>query len=177
MQIGVLGVVEVHRGGELVNIGGSRQRRLLALLVLHRGHPVPIERLVEAMWPDGDPPKAAEHSTRTYLSRLRSVLTDGAITTQRAGYALTTESVDIDVDHFDSLVAAAESAVPDRAVVLYDDALGLWRGDPFGELTCSGGRLPSRHVYGHSAPRPRSVAWPARSRSVTTIEPLPTWSA
>ena len=117
MQIGVLGVVEVRRDGQLVNIGGSRQRRLLALLVLHRGHPVPIDRLVEAMWPDGDPPKAAEHSTRTYLSRLRAVLADGAITTQRAGYALLTDSVDIDVDRFDSLIAAADSAVPDRAVV------------------------------------------------------------
>ena len=94
------------------------------------------------MWPDGDPPKAAEHSTRTYLSRLRAVLADGAITTQRAGYALLTDSVDIDVDRFDSLIAAAESAVPDRAVVLYDEALGMWRGDPFGELTCEWWALP-----------------------------------
>ena len=32
--------------------------------------------------------------------------------------------------------------MPDRAVVLYDEALGLWRGDPFGELTCEWWALP-----------------------------------
>ena len=58
------------------------------------------------------------------------------------GTRSTTESVDIDIDRFDSLIAAAESAVPDRAVALYDEALGLWRGDPFGELTCEWWALP-----------------------------------
>ena len=59
MQIRVLGPVEVERDGVLVNVGGPQQRRLLALLVLHRGQAVSTDRVVDALWPDGDAPEGA----------------------------------------------------------------------------------------------------------------------
>jgi DNA-binding SARP family transcriptional activator/tRNA A-37 threonylcarbamoyl transferase component Bud32/WD40 repeat protein len=133
MRIRVLGPVEVERDGALVNVGGPQQRRLLGVLVLHRGHAVSTERLVDALWPDGDAPDGAVRSMRTYLSRLRNALSEASITNGRAGYALDVHDVWLDVEEFDTLLGEAEGSVPDRAVGLYDEALALWRGDPFGE--------------------------------------------
>jgi DNA-binding SARP family transcriptional activator/WD40 repeat protein/tRNA A-37 threonylcarbamoyl transferase component Bud32 len=133
MRIRVLGPVEVERDGALVNVGGPQQRRLLGVLVLHRGHALSTERLVDALWPDGGAPDGASRSMRTYLSRLRSALSDASITSGRAGYALDARDAWLDVEEFDSLLGQAERSAPDRAVGLYDEALALWRGDPFGE--------------------------------------------
>jgi DNA-binding SARP family transcriptional activator/tRNA A-37 threonylcarbamoyl transferase component Bud32/WD40 repeat protein len=135
MRIRVLGPVEVERDGALVNVGGPQQRRLLALLVVQRGHAVSTERLIDALWPDGDAPDGAARSMRTYLSRLRSVLPEASITSRPAGYALDLRDAALDVEEFDALVGDAEGSVPDRAFHLYDQALALWRGDPFGEFT------------------------------------------
>jgi DNA-binding SARP family transcriptional activator/tRNA A-37 threonylcarbamoyl transferase component Bud32/WD40 repeat protein len=135
MRIRVLGPVEVERDGAPVNVGGPQQRRLLALLIVQRGHAVSTERLIDALWPDGDAPDGAARSMRTYLSRLRNVLPEASITSGPAGYALHVSDAALDVDEFDALVGDAEGSVPDRAVDLYDQALALWRGDPFGEFT------------------------------------------
>jgi DNA-binding SARP family transcriptional activator/serine/threonine protein kinase/WD40 repeat protein len=135
MRIRVLGPVEVERDGASVNVGGPQQRRLLSLLVVQRGHAVSTERLVDALWPDGGAPDGAARSMRTYLSRLRGALPDASITSGPAGYALDLGDAWLDIEEFDALVGHAESADPDRAVGLYDEALALWRGDPFGECT------------------------------------------
>ena len=134
MRIKVLGPVEVEDAGAPLVIGGPQQRRLLALLVLHRGRVVSSDRIVDALWPDGDPPEAAARSIRTYLSRLRAVLRDGAITTQPSGYVLVTDGLALDLEEFDGLLDEADHALPDVALGCYDRALGLWRGVPFGDL-------------------------------------------
>jgi DNA-binding SARP family transcriptional activator len=81
MRVKVLGPVEAEEDGAAVAVGGPQQRRLLALLVVHRGRAVSTDRLVDALWPDGDAPDGAARSMRTYLSRLRAVLPAGSITT------------------------------------------------------------------------------------------------
>jgi DNA-binding SARP family transcriptional activator/tRNA A-37 threonylcarbamoyl transferase component Bud32/outer membrane protein assembly factor BamB len=134
MQIRVLGPVEVECDGAPINLGGPQQRRLLAVLVLQRGRAVSTDRLVDAMWPDGDPPDAAGRSMRTYLSRLRNALPGTSIVTQSGGYVFDVDGAGVDVDQFDDLLREAESSLPDRALCLYDEALRLWRGDPFGEF-------------------------------------------
>ena len=55
MRIGVLGPIEAEVDGRPLPIGGSQQRRLLGLLVVHRGHAVSTERIAEALW-NGDAP-------------------------------------------------------------------------------------------------------------------------
>ena len=135
MRITVLGPVGVERDGELINVGGPQQRRLLAFLVVQRGHPVSTDRLVDALWPDGVAPDGAARSMRTYLSRLRSVLPDTAVVSRHSGYMLDLDGVELDVEEFDSLIDSAERMLPDQQVDRYDEALSLWNDVPFGEFT------------------------------------------
>ena len=178
MRITVLGPVEVEHDGASINVGGSRQRRLLALLVLQRGKAVSTERLVDALWPDGEAPEAATRSMRTYVSRLRTALPGISITTQPGGYVLDVDGARVDVDEFDDLLGEAESSVPDRALGLYDEALSLWRGDPFGEFAEEWWALPEstrlreRHA---SADLGRAVARMAlghHNRAIPDLERL-----
>jgi len=135
MRIRVLGPVQVEHEGETLAVGGPQQRRLLAYLVIHRGRTVSTDALIDALWPDGEAPDGAARSMRTYLSRLRVVLPDGAIASRRSGYELQLDGIDLDVVEFDSLADRAEHALPDGATGSYDAALALWRGRPFGEFS------------------------------------------
>jgi DNA-binding SARP family transcriptional activator len=59
MRFGVLGPVAVWTAdGEPVPVPGRKVRALLAVLLVHEGRPVPVARLIEALWGDrlpGDP--------------------------------------------------------------------------------------------------------------------------
>jgi DNA-binding SARP family transcriptional activator len=131
----VLGSIEVERDGALVSVGGPQQRRLLGVLVIARGHAVTADRLVDALWLDGETPDGAARSVLTYVSRLRAVVGDGHIVTQGSAYRLRRDVAVCDVDEFEALVAEAEGSLPDRAVECYDRALALWQGSAaFGEF-------------------------------------------
>src|SRR4051794_3737982 len=134
MRYRVLGPVEVERGGESVGVGGPQQRRLLGVLLIHRGHVVSSDRLVDALWSADGPPEGASRSLPTYVSRLRAVLGNGCVVAQASGYRLDPGDDTCDVDQFEGLVAEAEHSLPDRAVESYDHALSLWRGPAFGEF-------------------------------------------
>ena len=71
--LGGLTVTDGH-GGEL-GIGGSRQRRLLAMLLIHRNAVVSVDRLADAVFA-GDPTPAASTTLRSYVARTRR-LVDG----------------------------------------------------------------------------------------------------
>src|SRR3954452_11999327 len=66
----------VERGGLAVEIGGPRQRSVLAVLVLARGRVVSLDRLIDAVY-DGDPPPSAVGSMQAYVSGLRRALEPG----------------------------------------------------------------------------------------------------
>ncbi len=93
LEVGVLGPIEARREGEELTLGGPQQRRLLGVLVAAAGQVVPVDRLVEAVWPD-DPPDGARRSVLTYVSRLRLALGDGSLVTQDPGYRLDVADVD-----------------------------------------------------------------------------------
>ena len=52
MDFRILGPLEVVEGGESLELGGLKQRALLALLVLEANRPVSRERLIDALWED-----------------------------------------------------------------------------------------------------------------------------
>ncbi|HUR16102.1 MAG TPA: winged helix-turn-helix domain-containing protein, partial [Candidatus Limnocylindrales bacterium] len=77
VEFRVLGPVEALKNGQPVALGGPRQRTLLALLLLRPGRTVPVDELLDAIWA-GEPPAGAPTTIRSYVSRLRAALGDGA---------------------------------------------------------------------------------------------------
>jgi DNA-binding SARP family transcriptional activator/DNA-binding beta-propeller fold protein YncE len=133
----VLGPVEVKIGDRLVDLGGAKQRALLAVLVLHASHPVSSSRLIAELWEQ--PPATALKSVQVYVSRLRRTLegTTARIQTTPAGYLLTADAQDVDVLRFEALAAEGRAALgrePAAASALFGEALALWRGEPLADL-------------------------------------------
>lgn len=134
MEFRILGPLEVEEGGHPVALGGPKQRKLLALLLLTPNRPVSVDRLIDALWAD-EPPAEASNALQYHVSQLRKALGDGAaIVTQEAGYSIRLEAEQLDLLRFERLLVEAESADADRASRLLREALGLWRGEPLVEL-------------------------------------------
>ena len=72
-EFGVLGPLQVLVDDRPVTVGGPRQRRLLAALLMRPGRVVSLDRLVEAVF-DGRPSDRAEATLRSYATRLRQSL-------------------------------------------------------------------------------------------------------
>jgi DNA-binding SARP family transcriptional activator/tetratricopeptide (TPR) repeat protein len=140
VEFGVLGDVEVRVEGRLVDVGHARQRCVLVVLLVEANHPVSLDQLVERVWGDLAPCRARE-TLYNYLSRLRHVLgpIPGVDLVRRTGrYVLTVDPMAVDVHRFADLIARARAAeVEGRALELFEQARGLWRGEP-----CAGLETP-----------------------------------
>jgi DNA-binding SARP family transcriptional activator len=127
----VLGPLEARVGGSSVALGGRLQRAVLSALLLRANEPVSPDRLVQAVWGER-PPATATHAIHVYVSRLRKALGAEAIGHTGAGYVLRVAPGRLDLERFETLVAAGRqellSGEPARACELLDDALALWRG-------------------------------------------------
>jgi YVTN family beta-propeller protein len=133
----ILGPLEVQENGRLAPLGGTRQRAVLAILLLHRGEVVSVDRLVDELWGER-PPDTATKTVQVYVSRLRKELGQGVVLTRRGGYVLDIDADQLDAERFDRLTAEGRDALQggdaSRARELLREALGLWRGPPLGDL-------------------------------------------
>ena len=130
LTVGVLGQLEVSVDGRVVRLTTRRLRSLLAVLAVTAGRTVSMERLTAAVWAD-DPPSNPRRSLQTYAVRLRAELGDRVVT-QTGGLALDVRAEDVDALRFEQLLdEAAGQATPEAERRLLDDALGMWRGEPF----------------------------------------------
>jgi DNA-binding SARP family transcriptional activator len=122
----ILGPLEVRSGAKVLDLGGRRQRRVLAALLLRPGLLVGLPRLVEAAW-DDEPPPTAERQARNRVAALRRILTrfGGLIDTGAGGYVLRVGPGELDTLVFDDLVERGRAAA-DPTVLR--KALALWRG-------------------------------------------------
>ena len=135
MQFRVLGSLEASADGAGVELGSPKQRAVLAILLMHVGEIVSIDRLIDLLWGDR-PPRTASHSVQIYVSELRKALEPLAgqrlITTRPPGYQLETDVDTIDARRFERLVAdgIAKIEAGDRepGAAALRSALGLWRG-------------------------------------------------
>lgn len=138
MEFRLLGGVEVVVGGRPLDLGHARQRCVLAALLVQVNRPLPVDQLVHRVWGD-HPPRRARDTLYGYLSRLRAALAHGgvgpAIVRRPDGYTLTTDALDVDLHRFRDLVGRARATEEDeRAADLFEQAIGLWHGEPFGTL-------------------------------------------
>jgi basic membrane lipoprotein Med (substrate-binding protein (PBP1-ABC) superfamily)/DNA-binding SARP family transcriptional activator len=117
----------------VLELGGAKQRAVLAALLLRAGEVVSVERLIDEVWGDS-PPSSAARSLESYVSRLRHLLASHGVSFDRrgGGYRIDLGEAVLDSRLFEALVDAASerAAVGDheRAVELASEALGLWRG-------------------------------------------------
>ena len=72
MRFRILGPLEVEDGGRQLELGGPRQRAVLAFLLLNANQPVPVARLLDTLW-DGST-AGARTSLHSTVSRLRQLL-------------------------------------------------------------------------------------------------------
>jgi YVTN family beta-propeller protein len=137
MEFRILGPVEVSDGGRQVPLGGSKQRAVLALLLVHRGETVSVDRLVDELWGER-PPDTATKTVQVYVSRLRKALGDGVLITRNGGYALELDADDVDADRFEGLARDGQDALErgdaEAAAEALRGALGLWHGPPLADL-------------------------------------------
>jgi DNA-binding SARP family transcriptional activator/ABC-type branched-subunit amino acid transport system substrate-binding protein/outer membrane protein assembly factor BamB len=140
-QFRVLGPLAVRRGDGEIEIGGGRQRALLALLLLDRGEAVSTDRLIDGLWGDS-PPAGAAKTLQVYVSRLRSVLGEGVIGRRGPGYALELDGAWLDAQRFEELLDAGRASLargdPRMALDGFDEALRLWRGRALGDFAYEG---------------------------------------
>src|SRR5688572_9391115 len=133
MEFRVLGPLEVAGDDGTLELGGVKQRSLLAMLLLHAGEAVSKDRLVDTLW-GASPPLTAGKTVQVYVSRLRKTLADDRLVTRAPGYVLYLEPGELDLARFEALLAEARDAPPETAVKTLDDALALWRGPPLADL-------------------------------------------
>src|SRR5215469_5836017 len=137
----ILGPVEVSADGRVIDIGGPKQRVLLASLLLHANESVPRGVLVHELWGER-PPTGAQGSLDVYVSRLRKALgaagNGQAVVTRPGGYCLPLADGQLDAYRFERLVAEGRSALaahqPGPAADSFRAALRLWRGNALGGL-------------------------------------------
>lgn len=134
VEFRILGAVEARRAGATVALGGPQQRRLLGALLTEPGHSITIDRLVEILWTDSEPPDRARRTLMTYVSRLRQSIGVELLETIGPGYRLAPPTDAVDAVRFTELLDSASRSSPTLQLALLGEALALWRGPAFGEL-------------------------------------------
>ena len=128
--IGLLGDVQVRVDGRDVPLGPRQRRLVFAVLAWEVNRVVPLDRLVDLVWPES-PPLRAAHAIQVGVSDLRNRLAGlgVAVETHGAGYLLRADPLLIDVHRFADLVTRSGGLADDvQRVALLDEALRLWRG-------------------------------------------------
>ena len=150
----------------------GRVQAFLALLLIHRGDTVHLDRIVDELW--GEPgPRHAKNAVHVLASRLRGAGLGDAVVFEGGGYALRAPNASLDADLFEAGLrrgrAELASGQAGRAAVTLATALALWRGPalldvsdaPFAQpeiarledlrLTCVGERIEADLACGREA--------------------------
>ena len=138
----MFGPLRAARGGRELDLGGPKERRVLAVLVASGGDVVTVDELIEALWGD-DPPRTAERSVHAYIARLRKALEPSrhrgapprVLVTEGRGYRFSIVGDALDSADFERLTNVARDDLAAghalRARRALEEGLALWRGTPF----------------------------------------------
>lgn len=123
MEFRILGPLEVFSGGHPLDLGGAKQRALLAVLLLDANNVVSTDRLIDALWED-EPPETAQKALQVHVSGLRKLVGRDRLQTRAPGYVLRVEPDELDLTRFLELQEQGRPA----------EALALWRGPPLSDF-------------------------------------------
>jgi DNA-binding SARP family transcriptional activator len=142
MWLGVLGPLLVEHDGTVIPVSAGRERLVLGALLAQPNRVVSHEGLIDAVW-ESDPPASARVTLRNHVKRLRHTLGPAVaarIVTRHPGYLIEIGDDEYDLLAFTRLCrrgqAAARRGDWPAAVEEFDQALGLWRGEPLVDV-CS----------------------------------------
>ncbi|CCH31418.1 AfsR/SARP family transcriptional regulator [Actinosynnema sp. NPDC047251] len=136
MAVLVLGRPAVRVGGVVRHPARRMVRILLGVLAVRANRALPLEWIIDALWPVR-PPASAAANVRNHLAELRRLLgevdPDGpGIVTSRTGYVLAADPDVVDVTQFQALLAEGRElracGADAAAARCLTRAVGLWRG-------------------------------------------------
>jgi len=112
LEYRALGGLSVVDGGDELSLGGPRQRRLAAVLLIDRNRVVSVDRLGEVVFA-GAPTAGAATTLRSYVARLRRVVeragSGSRVVTRPPGYMLEVEDEAFDVARFEGAVGTGRA--------------------------------------------------------------------
>ena len=145
IEFRLLGQVEVWHDGRRLELGGRKQRAVLAALVVRAGRVVSLDQLIDDLWPEAPPARAAA-TVQVFVSNLRRVLEPerargtpaSLIVTSGSGYVLRAGPGAIDAHQFVRLAEQGRRALEDddgeAASELLTRAGALWRGPALADV-------------------------------------------
>lgn len=143
MQFRLLGPVELWVHGRQIDLGPTKNKLMLAVLLMEAGNTISVEALIRRVWGDNPPPKVAG-SVQAGVSRLRRRLEmtgDAGVRLDHAspvGYRLTVPANSVDVIEFTRAVirgqAAASNGDPEHAIAALQAAHDMMSGEPLAGL-------------------------------------------
>jgi DNA-binding SARP family transcriptional activator len=145
-RFAILGPLEVFAHGRQLHLGARKQQLVLAALLCSPNLPVPVDALVDTLWPDS-PPRSARKNIQVHVSMLRSLLGAAGqgqrISHQADGYAINVSPAELDSLLFEQRVQAAQKLwrVNHPAEVAHElrQALELWRGPVLAGMQAAAG--------------------------------------
>jgi DNA-binding SARP family transcriptional activator/nucleotide-binding universal stress UspA family protein len=131
VEFRILGPLEVWHEGRPVHIEGAKERALLALLLLHAGEQVSVDRLIDDLWGES-PPATARKSLQVRVAGLRRAIGGDILLTRGDAYLVRPERNQLDLHRFEQLLSDGSDRLgagdPSAAVAMLHEALALWRG-------------------------------------------------
>jgi DNA-binding SARP family transcriptional activator len=126
----VLGAIRARRNGAPFDVGGPKQRLVLAILLTHFGERVSTDALIDGLWED-DPPETGRKTLHVYISNLRTAGVE--IETSSGGYQVSTGT--LDAAEFESMILRAKALTdPAGSASALGDALALWSGFAYSDV-------------------------------------------
>ncbi|GLZ79413.1 SARP family transcriptional regulator [Actinorhabdospora filicis] len=129
----LLGSLEAVADGRVLGLGGPRQHKLLAVLLLNLGATTSLERIIDTLWES--PPRSAKQQVHNAIGSLRRALAplpDVEIVTSNVGYLVQAPDEALDLHVFRERAETARLLEArhdlDEAARVLRSALDLWRG-------------------------------------------------
>jgi DNA-binding SARP family transcriptional activator len=136
----VFGTFQVRVHGVPAQVGGPKQRLLLAVLLCRANSVVRTPELIDALW-GAAPPRTVHKNIQVCVSKLRKIFGDRLSRCGR-GYQLRMAPAECDLLRFGQLVTAARRALMDgstaTAADLFTQGVALWSAPPFAGVDCEG---------------------------------------
>jgi DNA-binding SARP family transcriptional activator len=135
--IRLFGPLSVEDGGGRLgpsDLGGTRPKQVLEILLAARGHRVTTDRIAELLWGE-QRPKDVAASIQTFVSVLRRHLVSDRdrarelVVTEQEAYRFGSDLVELDLDRFDELLERSSREPTRQARRSLEQALALVRGE------------------------------------------------